>query len=120
MLAKILLTMTVFGGLLGAMGADDADVFTVRSFTNPNVKKRIPTPEILSPQGLTPQRLTLQILGDNGPNILASVARTSSSCAIPLLEAKAAPAPDKIGRAMPPISDAIAKAPPVPECKDWK
>ena len=106
MLAKSLITVALFAGVLVAAGPNDAIIFSVRSYLHPNTQAKISLSDLLS---AGPAHLTVQI---------AAVLKTDNRCSIPLLEFKAPPANDSIGKPFRPTADRMTVPPPLPACKN--
>jgi hypothetical protein len=105
MLLKILGAVAVFTSLLGAAGPGDSDVFSIRSYLQPNANKKFP--------------ITGQLFANGEPKLLGMEPRKNGLCASPLLEYKARPTNDAIGLPLRRAPDSISVPPPVPVCKNW-
>jgi hypothetical protein len=109
MFLKTVIAVTLFTGLLSAAGPNDSDVFSVRSFVQPETKAKVPFP---------------QLFANPDPKFLLAkpqrVARNNGKCAIPLLEAKPPKTNDAMAQfAGPNRNSSGVMPPPLPACKGW-
>jgi hypothetical protein len=107
MFVRTVVTVTLFTSLLGA-----TDIFSVRSFSDPKTKAKIPVTAQLfageKPEALLKEALKVVVTLDN------------QECAIPLLEGKAAKTKDRLAQPGGGNFDSggVMKAP-VAACKGW-
>jgi hypothetical protein len=114
MFLKIVVTTALAASLLGAAEPSRPDIFSVRSFLNPETKAKIAVSGQLFSDGRDlPEQLLRQTLKDE--------AKRSDKCAIPLTQVKAAKTHDHMTQFAGPIHDSAGvMPPPLPACKDWK
>jgi hypothetical protein len=111
MFVRTLVAVTLFTSFLGAAGPTDSDIFSVRSFLNPNTREKIPVTGQLFSNGEL--KLLVAELAKAEP-------RKSDKCAIPLQEFKAPKTQDSMAMPVGPSGDsASVMAPPLPACKLW-
>ena len=107
MFVRTVVAVTLFTSLAGA-----TDIFSVRSFTDPKTKAKIPVTGQLfsSPK---PEELLKQTAKD-------AAARGNGECAIPLLEARTSKTGDQLSRpnGSNPDPGSVVKAP-MAACKGW-
>jgi hypothetical protein len=105
MFLRTMATMTLFSAILPA--ADD--IFTIRSFHQPETKAELPmTGALLTPESA--KRVLTQALQEQ-----------PQQCAIPLLQAKPGKVHDNMTQFAGPNPDrASIMPPPLPTCKNWK
>jgi len=112
MFLRILCVAGVLAAAAVAADTANSDVFTKRSYISPGGPP-LNIPDVLSKAGQPIDLPKIVIAGD------------VNLCSIPLLEMNV-PHPEKMDKMAVQIPagsgkiDAIAKAPPVPVCKDWK
>jgi hypothetical protein len=112
MLLRNVVGMTLIICGMGLAKASDSNVFTVRSYVNPQTKKEVPySPQILDSKNLN------EIVTAVNQGLKRVV-----QCASPLRELKAESGEkiDPMGLATGPGSDPITKVSPVPACEGWK
>src|ERR1700733_8834906 len=109
MFLKPVVAVTLFTGLLSAAGPNDSNVFSVRSFVQPETKAKVPLPQLFG--NLDPKFLLA------GPQM---VGRNNGKCAIPLVEAKPPKTNDAMAQFAGPSRDSSGvMPPPLPACKGW-
>ena len=109
MLLKAVVAVTLFTSLVGA-----SDVFSVRSYKDPETKAKIP--------------VNGQLFSNGDPKLLLQMAakqmrKEDHRCAIPLLEVKPPKTNDSMAHHYAGPShnpDSAAILPPVPVCDGWK
>jgi hypothetical protein len=105
MFFRTAVTVTLFTSLLGA-----TDIFSVRSFRDPETKAKIP---VIAQLFTTSDQLDLLAQG--------AATQKTEKCAIPLQQAKPGKIHDNMAQFAGPSHDSASiMPPPLPACKNWK
>jgi hypothetical protein len=113
MFVRTVVAVTLFTSLLGAADSKSSDIFSVRSFTDPKTKAKIPVTGQLFASADANTKVLKQALKE-------ALELGGQQCAIPLTEAKVAKTKDRLSQ---PGGDnfdrgSVVKAP-VAACKGW-
>ena len=111
MFLRTVVAVTLFTSLLGAAEPANSDIFSVRSFTDPKTKAKIPVNAQLFANA------DVQKLPEKA---LKEAKLSNGDCAIPLAEVKPAKSHDGIAQFAGQSHDAGGvMPPPIPACKGW-